>query len=184
MRRRDFITLVGGAAAWPLSARAQQPPLPVVGFISGSSREMAAERPEAAARTTAGITPGPNGRPDLKPPSGTPCCTRAVIGHAAEHNPVCPAPSPCSEPRHWPAPPCPWRSGVERHALCPLRIVCIVLRLPCPWRTAGSACARPCPWRTAGSACSWPCPSGSSCIARCLACLACASGQYRWSLAL
>ena len=67
--------------------------------------------------------------------------------------------------------PCPWRSGVERHALCPLRIVCIVLRQPCPWRTAGSACARPCPWRTAGSACSRPCPSGSSCIARCLACL-------------
>ena len=88
MRRREFISLAGGAvAAWPLTARAQQAAMPVVGFASLLSREESADRLRAFNQGLAdgGYVEGNNVTVDFQSANGQYRQISAIIADFVQH---------------------------------------------------------------------------------------------------
>jgi putative ABC transport system substrate-binding protein len=97
VKRREFITLLGGAAAWPLAARAEQAPTPMIGFLHGASSDSAAPQLDGfLSLKDGGFVDGENltieyrwaqGRPDALPAMAAGLVRRrvTVIGASEAH---------------------------------------------------------------------------------------------------
>ena len=62
MKRREFVTLLGGVAAWPLVARAQQSAMPVIGFLHTRSEGDSSSAPFLEGLEQAGFVEGRSAR--------------------------------------------------------------------------------------------------------------------------